>query len=296
VALAAAIGVSVAMTASNLGPFLEHSITDEALNTQLYVMVAILTTLTLGAAVSGRRRAALELVESRRREAEVAVGERERIARDLHDSVSQTLFSLGLHAGIARHALARGAPADGAASDAVEVVSQLAQAALLEMRASIFELRGGAVAEQGLVAALSAHAAALSVRHDVPITVTGPDQRLPLDPQVEERLFRVGQEALSNAVKHSRRDGVSVQVQLEPKRVNMTVRDQGVGFDPTCSYAGHMGLELMRSRMQDAAGWISIDSALGVGTTVTAGVPVTGVSRPPSAPLVAPTARPMPAS
>jgi signal transduction histidine kinase len=276
VALAAAIAVSVAMTASNLGPFLEHSITDEALDTQLYVMVAILTTLTLGAAVSARRRSALELVESRRREGEAAPDERQRIARDLHDSVSQTLFSLGLHAGIARHELARGAPAYGAASDAVDVVSELAQAALLEMRASIFELRGGAVAEQGLVAALSAHAAALSARHDVSIDVSGPDQRLPLEPDVHERLFRVGQEALSNAVKHARADRVSVEIRLEPGRVRLTVRDQGVGFDPACSYPGHMGLELMRSRMRDVGGWISIDSAPGAGTTVTAGVPAGG--------------------
>jgi signal transduction histidine kinase len=287
VALAAAIGVSVAMTAGNLGPFLEHSITDEALDTQLYVVVAILTTLTLGAAISARRHAGLEVVEAHRREAEVAADERRRIARDLHDSVSQTLFSLGLQAGIARHQLARGASADGVALSAVEAVSDLAQAALAEMRASIFELRGGGIAEQGMVAALSAHAANLAVRHDVRITVTGPDERLPLDPGVEDLLFRVGQEALSNAVKHGRGDDVRAQVHLEPGRVRMTVRDQGVGFDPARSYAGHLGLELMRSRMREVGGWLSIDSVPGAGTTVTAEVAAApterGLPGPPAA-------------
>jgi signal transduction histidine kinase len=204
--------------------------------------------------------------------------------------VSLTLFSLGLHAGIARHELARGAPAGGAVSDAVQAVSELAQAAMAEMRASIFELRGGEVAEHGLVAALSAHAAALSHRHDVRITVTGPDERLPLDPGVEELVFRVGQEALSNAVKHSGADGVWAHIQRDPARVSMTVRDQGVGFDPTRFYAGHLGLELMRSRMREAGGWISIDSAPGAGTTLTADVPVALTGRGLRGPRAAPPA------
>ena len=107
VALVLAYLVAVGMTAANAGPFVETSINDEALSTQLYILVATVTTLTLGAAVSARRRAAVDLAESRRREVERAAEERQRIARDLHDSVSQTLFSLGLHAGIAKHEVTR---------------------------------------------------------------------------------------------------------------------------------------------------------------------------------------------
>lgn len=283
VALVLAFVIAVAMTASSVGPFVERSINNEALNTQLYILIATITTLTLGAAVSARRKTAIALTESRRREAERGAEERERIARDLHDSVSQTLFSLGLHAGTVKHELARTAGTDRAAlSDAVQEISELAHAALLEMRASIFDLRGAAVTEQGVVAALAAHAAALSARHQVRVTVEGPDNHLPVAPEVQELLFRVGQEAITNAVKHSGSAEICAQVTSEPSQVSLVVRDRGAGFDPTRRYDGHIGLELMRARARDAGGTILVDSEAGAGTTVRLAVPaITGAQRPP---------------
>lgn len=274
VALVLTFVVAVVMTAANVGPFVEKSINDEALSTQLYILVATVTTLTLGATVSARRRAAVELAESHRREAERGAEERQRIARDLHDSVSQTLFSLGLHAGIAKHEVARAElGTESRLPAAIEAVAELAQGALMEMRGSIFDLRGGAVAEQGLVAALAARGAALSVRHDVQVTVEGPLQRLPLSPEVEELLFRVGQEAITNAVKHSGSSTVSVEAAIEGRRVTLVVRDHGTGFDPSRSYAGHLGLELIRSRAADAGGSVAIHSSPQEGTTVRVVVP-----------------------
>jgi signal transduction histidine kinase len=269
VALVLTVVAAVLMTAANVGPFVEKSINDQALSTQLFILVSTLTTLILGAAVSARRRAAVELAESRQREAERAAAERHRIARDLHDSVSQTLFTLGLHTEIAKHEVARieNAPV-GPLADAIGEVAELARGALLEMRASIFDLRGGAVAEQGLVAALAAHGAGLAVRHDVRVGVDGPSERLPLDPDHEELLFRIGQEAVTNAVKHSGSAAVSVQVAVEPAAVDLTVRDDGAGFDPDRSYSGHLGLELMRARASEAGGRLTIESAPGAGTTV----------------------------
>ncbi|MBV9920238.1 MAG: MASE1 domain-containing protein [Pseudonocardia sp.] len=269
VALVLTLVAAVLMTAANVGPFVEKSINDQALSTQLFILVSTLTTLILGAAVSARRRAAVELAESRQREAERAAEERQRIARDLHDSVSQTLFTLGLHTEIAKHEVARiaGAPV-GPLADAIGEVAELARGALLELRASIFDLRGGAVAEQGLVAALAAHGAGLAVRHDVRVGVEGPSERLPLDPGHEELLFRIGQEAMTNAVKHSGSAAVSVRVAVEPGAVALTVRDDGAGFDPDRSYSGHLGLELMRSRAAEAGGRLTIESAPGAGTAV----------------------------
>ena len=264
VALLLAFAVAIAVTSRNIGPFVTRSIDDEVLTTQLYMLVATLTVLALGAAISDRQRAAIALAESRQRESERAAEERQRIARDLHDSVSQTLYSLGLHAGIAQHEIAQGgAPVGGRLSAAVQEVVGLAHGALLEMRASIFELRGGAVAEQGLVAALSAHCTAQSLRHDVHIDVTGPPERLHLDAPVEELLFRIGQEAVTNAVKHSASEIVSVQVSEGQGRVTLGVRDDGVGFDPEQAYAGHLGLDLLRSRAAEAGGTATIDSCLG---------------------------------
>lgn len=294
VALVLTLVAAIVMTAANVGPFVEKSINDQALSTQLFILVSTLTTLILGAAVSARRRAAVELAEARQREAERAAEERQRIARDLHDSVSQTLFTLGLHTEIAKHEVARieNAPV-GPLADAIGEVAELARGALLEMRASIFDLRGGAVAEQGLVAALAAHGAGLAVRHDVRVGVDGPSERLPLDPGHEELLFRIGQEAVTNAVKHSGSAAISVHVAVEPAAVDLTVRDDGAGFDSDRSYSGHLGLELMRSRAIEAGGRLTIESAPGAGTTVHVRFPA---ARPPAdspAPPAQPAAPPV---
>jgi signal transduction histidine kinase len=273
-ALACALAVAIAMTALRTVPFAQQSITSEVLSTQLYIFTATLTTLSIGAAVSARKRSAVELAQAQQRAAQRAEQERQRIARDLHDSVSQTLFSLGLHAGIAKHEAGRTElPSGSALPEAIAEMAALAQAALLEMRASIFDLRGGAIAEQGLVAALAAHGAALTVRHDVRVTVTGPEDRLPLSARTEELLFRIGQEAVTNAVKHSGGETVAAQVTAGRDRVTLTVCDQGGGFDPGSSYAGHLGLSLMRARAAETGGTLDVTSTPGAGTTVRVTVP-----------------------
>jgi signal transduction histidine kinase len=283
VGLVLAYAIAVAMTAANVGPFASASINDQTLRTQLYILVASLTTLILGAAVSARRAAAVELANARRREAERAAEERERIARDLHDSVSQTLFTLGLHVGIARHQTAAAKlPEGNELAATIEQVAELAHGALLEMRASIFELRRNAIAEQGVVAALRAHGAALEIQHDARVSVEGPSERLPLDVPVEELLFRIGQEAVTNAVKHSGSHAVSVEVEVERGKVALLVRDDGSGFDASCSYDGHLGLELMRSRAADAGGSVEIASGDGAGTTVRAVVPAIATATAPT--------------
>jgi signal transduction histidine kinase len=193
------------------------------------------------------------------------------------------LFSLGLHAGIAKHEVARAELAPESALPAtVDELAELARGALLEMRASIFELRGGALAEQGLVAALGAHGAALAVRHDASVTVEGPDERLPLPPDAEELLFRIGQEALTNAAKHSGSQTIAAEVAISEGDVALVIHDRGVGFDPSRSYGGHLGLELMRSRAADAGGSITIESVPNAGTSVRAVVPAINAPEEPS--------------
>jgi signal transduction histidine kinase len=292
VALLITYGVAVGMTAADVGPFIEKSIDDEALSTQLYILVATFTTLTIGATVSARRRAAVELAESQRREVERAAEERERIARDLHDSVSQTLFTLGLHAGIAKHQLEQeGTDTESELPATIDSVGELARGALAEMRASIFELRGGALTEQGLVAALGAHGAALAVRHEVDVRVDGPTERLPLAPEVEELLFRIGQEAITNAVKHSGSASVSAEITADDESITLVVSDRGAGFDPSRAYGGHLGLELMRSRAVDAGGNLVIESVPDVGTTVRVTAPAgatSGLPAPPAQPAEPP--------
>jgi integral membrane sensor domain MASE1 len=130
--LAVAVGAVIAVlsTSYEVGPFVELSPTDSALNLQLYIVFAALTTCCLAAIVSERRRAALELAESQRREGERAALERQRIARDLHDSVSQSLFSTTLHVRTAQRALeVEQHDASGPVGDELHEIGQLTRGA-----------------------------------------------------------------------------------------------------------------------------------------------------------------------
>jgi signal transduction histidine kinase len=274
--LAVAVGavIAVVVTSHQQGFFVELSPTDSALNLQLYVTFAALTTLCLAAIVSERRRAGLELAESQRRVGERAALERQRIARDLHDSVSQSLFSTTLHVRTAQHALGReGLDSTGPVGGELSEIGQLTRGALAEMRALIFELRPGALGEEGLVAALTKQAAALSAREGLVVEVHGPGERLPLEPEVEEQLYRLGQEALANVVKHARASSAAVRIEAKDDTVWMEVSDDGRGFDPGAVGPEHFGLRSMRGRVADLGGRLQVTSSRGRGSVLRVEVP-----------------------
>src|SRR5919204_1361230 len=134
-------GVAIGVTADHVGPFSKQPIDHAALSTQLYIWVAALTTLFLSAAASERDRSSGELAEARRTEGARAAQERRRIARDLHDSVSQTLFSTVLHTRAAQKALVQeGGDASGRVGRCLDAIADLTRSAQSEMRALIFEL------------------------------------------------------------------------------------------------------------------------------------------------------------
>jgi signal transduction histidine kinase len=273
-AVAVAAVIAVLATSQEAGAFVEHSPTDSALNLQLYVTFAALTTFCLAAIVSERRRAAVELAESQRREGERAAMERQRIARDLHDSVSQSLFSTTLHVRTAQHALAReGLDSTGSVGEELSEIGQLTRGALAEMRALIFELRPGALTEEGLVAALTKQASALGAREGLVIEVDGPGERLPLGPEVEQQLYHVGQEALANVVKHARASSAAVHIAAKDDTVVVEVSDDGRGFDPAAVGREHFGLRSMRGRVADLGGRLEVTSAPGRGTVLRVEVP-----------------------
>jgi signal transduction histidine kinase len=273
-AVAVAAVIAVLATSNELGPFVEHSPTDSALNLQLYIIFAALTTLCLAAIVSERRHTAVELAESQRREGERAALERQRIARDLHDSVSQSLFSTTLHVRTAQHALElEQLDTGGPVGEELSEIGQLTRGALAEMRALIFELQPGALAEEGLVAALGKQASALSAREGLAIEVDGPDERLPVGVEVEEQLYRVGQEALANVVKHARAGSATVRIAATHDTVSIEVSDDGRGFDPAAVGPDHFGLRSMRGRVADLGGRLEITSTPGRGTTLRVEVP-----------------------
>ena len=266
--------IAVLATSHQQGAFVELSPTDSALNLQLYIVFAALTTLCLAAIVSERRRGALELAESHRREGERAALERQRIARDLHDSVSQSLFSTTLHVRTVQRALeVEELDGTGPVGEELHEIAQLTRGALAEMRALIFELRPGALAQEGLVPALTKQAAALSAREGLVIEVDGPDERLPLEPEAEEQVYRIGQEALANVIKHARASSARVHIAAKDNTVSIEVSDDGRGFDPAAVGPEHFGLRSIGGRVADLRGRLEVASTPGRGTVLCVEVP-----------------------
>ena len=198
-----------------------------------------------------------------------ALEERQRLARELHDSVTQALFSTTLHARAAQLAFEQtGLDADGPLGRSIADVRELTQGALAEMRALIFELRPGALAEEGLTQALRKQAAALSAREGIDILVDLPQDRLSLSVTTEEHLYRIVLEALHNTVKHAGAEHAWVRLTRNDRELTFEVIDDGAGFDPAQPAPGHMGLHTMTDRANAIGATLSIDSAPGQGTTV----------------------------
>ena len=249
---------------------------------QLFLAVAVLGGLVLASQVAGLARAEAALRDSERAEQqarlaarEAQAAERARLARDLHDSVSQALFSMSMHARTAQLALARVPHAGGGPlARAVGQLRELAAGALAEMRALLFELRPDALAEEGLVAALARQAAAISAREGLPVTVQGPDGPLPLLPEAAEHSYRVALEALHNTVKHAAASHAAVLVEAGGGPcVRVSVTDDGAGFDPARARPGHLGLRTMAERARAAGGDLELVTAPGAGTRVQLTVP-----------------------
>ena len=190
--------------------------------------------------------------------------ERQRLARELHDSVSQALYGIALGARTARTLLDRD-PAQ--AVEPVDYVLSLAEAGLAEMRALIFELRPESLEIEGLVAALDKQVAATAARHRIEVTSDlGEEPALSLPEK--EIFYRIGQEALHNVVKHARAGRASVRLAQENGSLVLEVGDNGGGFDPQQAFPGHLGLVSMRERAESIGATLHIASKPGQGTLV----------------------------
>ncbi|HRN17519.1 MAG TPA: histidine kinase [Trueperaceae bacterium] len=200
---------------------------------------------------------------------EAAEEERRHLARELHDSVSQAIYSAVLTA----HAAERRLESDPeAARKGLQGVIELAEAALAEMRALIFELRPEALAEVGLIGALHRQLDGLELRHGLQA-----ERRLGSEPDVpfttKQVLLRVAQEALHNVVKHASAKSVRVTTGVDGLALLLTVADDGVGFDTAQSHPGHLGLTSMHERVAALGGSLRVESKIGSGTTVSVRVP-----------------------
>jgi PAS domain S-box-containing protein len=226
--------------------------------------------------VTAQHEAEQALLESMARQA--TLEERGRIARDLHDSVSQALFSISLHARAAQLAAGRQGTADGPVHRSIGELLALSNGALAEMRALIFELRPGALQQEGLTSALRKHAAAIASREELDVTVSGP-AHVVLGQQLEETLYRVVQEALHNAVKHAEPSVVTVTISERECSLHIEICDDGIGFDIDAPTEGSYGLANMRERAEAAGGSLQVRTRPGTGTTVAVDTPLPGDHR-----------------
>jgi PAS domain S-box-containing protein len=198
-----------------------------------------------------------------------ALEERQRLARELHDSVSQALYGITLGTHTARTLLQRD---PSMVAEPLDYVLSQAEAALTEMRALIFELRPESLEAEGLVAAISRQAAALHARHEIIISTELCDEP-DLSLKAKEELYRVAQEALHNTVKHARAKRVNVCMRWDTDGLILEVCDDGVGFDTARSYPGHLGLHSMQERIGRLGGTLRIESTPGQGTCIRAQLP-----------------------
>jgi signal transduction histidine kinase len=195
--------------------------------------------------------------------------ERAHLARELHDSVTQALFSMGLT--LRTLEILLGTDPEGAKEKLTEL-RELQKDALAEMRTLIFELRPSSLESDGLVQALKTHATAVQRRTGLAIVVDAePIDRLTL--AAEEALYRIGQEALHNVVKHANASHATIRISRESDRVRLSVSDDGAGFDPGAVPRLHFGLIGMRQRVDLVGGDLRVESRPGRGTTIEASVP-----------------------
>ena len=213
--------------------------------------------------------AALAIQNARLRDhaEEVAVlAERNRLARELHDAVTQTLFSASLIADVLPRIWERD-PALGQAK--LAELRELTRGALAEMRTLLLELRPATLTESSQEELLQQLAAAVIGRSrlQVRVTVAGEASR-PLSPDTQVALYRIAQEALNNVVKHAQATEVTMSLRYLPDCVELAVQDNGRGFDPAAASIHSLGLGIMRERAAKMNATLEVDSAPGQGSRI----------------------------
>ncbi len=192
------------------------------------------------------------------------VEERQRLARDMHDSISQTLYSLALFAQTGREAAEDGD--DERLAFSLDNLQQITLQALREMRLLLYELRPADLQREGLVRALELRLEAVERRTDLQLSARL-DEIAGLDPQAEAELYYIVVESLNNVLKHAAASRVTLQLTQVGHEVRVEVRDDGCGFDTEAQRAG-MGLRNIRERVARLNGRLELSSAPGGGTSL----------------------------
>lgn len=202
------------------------------------------------------------LLERAKREAVMA--ERNRLANELHDTISQTLWSISL---ISERLPAIWEIDEEEGRRSLTTLHQLSQNALAEMRLLLLELHPSSLTDAKLGDLIRQAAAIIANRTGLEISIQVEEQA-PVPPEVHFALYRVVQEALNNIALHASATHVEINFSSDSERLNLTIRDNGVGFDPGDTGIGRLGLSIMQDRIQNVGGSLKIISRRGDGTRI----------------------------
>ncbi len=196
------------------------------------------------------------------------VEERNRLARDLHDTVKQQTYAARMQLSAAKNLLVSDPPA---ASQHLDSALQLNRETQQELKQIIDELRPAELEGKGLAQALREYASRWQQHSGTGVTVVVSGERpLPLD--VEQALYRVAQEALSNIARHAEAESVAISLSMPPDKVSLVVADNGRGFEPAAVSTNSLGLASMKQRLESVGGTLRVESTLAVGTSIIAEV------------------------
>jgi two-component system, NarL family, sensor histidine kinase LiaS len=196
------------------------------------------------------------------------IEERNRLARDLHDTVKQQTYAARMQLTAARNLLGSD---PNAASGHIDTALQLNRETQQELKLIIDELRPAALQGRGLAPALQEYADRWQEHTGIKVeTAVSGERALPLD--VEQTLYRVLQEALSNIARHAQAEAVALSLRMSPEKVTLTVADDGRGFDVSAISSSSYGLASMQARLAEVGGALAVTSTPSAGTTLTAEV------------------------
>jgi signal transduction histidine kinase len=205
-----------------------------------------------------------------------AAAERNRLSRDLHDSVSQAVYSMTL--GV--RTMEQLAKLDTSrVLEPLPHIVAMAEAALTEMRSLIYELRPELLETEGLLAALRRQLQSLRTRHSILFDDLMANTEPAVGLEVKEALYRLTVEALHNIVKHARASIVRITLREVAGKLYFEIVDDGIGFDVDTVPSNHFGLKSMRERIMHVRGQIRISSAIGKGTRISIGIPIGAVAQ-----------------
>lgn len=226
---------------------------------------------SLFVAFSRQAAAAIENVRLRRHETQAAAAsERSRLARELHDSVSQALYGVTLGIQTAQAILDGESPA----REPLNYSLNLANGALAEMKALIFELRPETLATEGLVRALLKQTDALCKRHKIDARISAPDEEPAISLDAKEALYRIALEAVQNTIRHAQATCIDIVMSQRNGMILIDICDNGRGFDAKATYTGHLGLISMRERAEQLGGTFEVTSEIDKGTCIRVSVPM----------------------